>query len=322
MPPKLPSARGRRGRGGKAASQRLKATADGKIAEMDDIEILANKLWLGDKGVRWSDDSIVDIMRTHIVDKQYTRSSLQTLERLQYFECYLWVNYVSTDDSLVSDAHIMSILLMANEKYQQGVITSMWPLMEGQAFGRLFDRVVRMTTNILSSQETVGLMDNLSACSVVVQFLIACFGSLETESVRNACMPITSLALWEYIDDTRVLVEKEFERMPQLRKFAKHLRKKKNAGDVLLPALLRDFIAMLFDEENTVGRLAYCTKFAELLVDLESQLATRRYVNLLLVDHQVLDLCLLSEWYRLGSGTEPAGDGEHWRLAKKFRDMV
>ncbi|KAJ2792967.1 hypothetical protein H4S07_007189, partial [Coemansia furcata] len=266
-----------RGRGGKAASQRPKATADGKIAEMDDIEILANKLWLGDKGVRWSDESVVNIMRTHIVGKQYTRSSLQTLERLQYFERYLWANYVSTDDSLVSDAHIMSILLMANEKYQQGVITSMWPLMEGQAFGRLFDRVVRMTTNILSSQEAVGLMDNLSARSVVVQFLIACFGSLETESVRNACMPISSLALWEYIDDTRVLVEKEFERMPQLRKFAKHLRKKKNAGDVLLPALLRDFIAMLFDEENTVGRLAYCTKFAELLVDLESQLATRRY---------------------------------------------
>ncbi|KAJ2866518.1 hypothetical protein GGH94_001486 [Coemansia aciculifera] len=320
MPPKSSSGRGGRGRGrgrGGKASQQPRATASANGAEMDDIEILANKLWLGNKGVNWSDESVVDIMRTHIVGKQYARSSLQTLERLQYFELYLWANYISTDDTLVSDTHIMSILLMANEKYQQGVISSMWTAMEGLAFGRLFDRVVRMTTSILSTQMAVGLVDVLSARSVVAQFLIACFGSLETECVRTACMPLASLALWEHIDDTRVLVEAEFERMPQLRKFAKHLKKKRSANGDLLPALLRDFIAMLFSGDNSLGRLAYCTKFVELLVDLESQLATRRYVNLLLVDYQVLDLCQVSEWYRMGSDAEPVG-----RLAKRFRDMV
>ncbi|KAJ2743602.1 hypothetical protein GGI19_006679, partial [Coemansia pectinata] len=320
MPPKSSSGRGGRGRGrgrGGKASQQPRATASANGAEMDDIEILANKLWLGDKGVNWSDESVVDIMRTHIVGKQYARSSLQTLERLQYFELYLWANYISTDDTLVSDTHIMSILLMANEKYQQGVISSMWTAMEGLAFGRLFDRVVRMTTSILSTQMAVGLVDVLSARSVVAQFLIACFGSLETECVRTACMPLASLALWEHIDDTRVLVEAEFERMPQLRKFAKHLKKKRSANGDLLPALLRDFIAMLFAGDNSLGRLAYCTKFVELLVDLESQLATRRYVNLLLVDYQVLDLCQVSEWYRMGNDAEPVG-----RLAKRFRDMV
>ncbi|KAJ2060129.1 hypothetical protein GGH13_006829 [Coemansia sp. S155-1] len=310
MPPKSSSGRGRRGRGGKAAQQ-PRATAGANSTEMDEIEVLANKLWLGDKGVNWSDESVADIMRTHIVGKQYARSSLQTLERLQYFELYLWTNYLSTDDALVSDAHVMSILLMANEKYQQGVITSMWVAMEGEAFGRLFDRVVCMTRSILSTGTDIGFVDALSARSVVVQFLIACFGSLETENVRTACMALTSLALWEHIDDTRVLVEAEFERMPQLRKFAKHLKKKPSANGDLLPALLRDFIAMLFAGDSRSECLAYCTKFIELLVDLESQLATRRYVNLLLVDYQILDLCQVSEWY-----------GNDLLVAKRFRDMV
>ncbi|KAJ2259755.1 hypothetical protein GGI01_003439 [Coemansia sp. RSA 376] len=313
MPPKSSSGRGgrgQRGRGGKAAQQ-PRATAGANSTEMDEIEVLANKLWLGDKGVNWSDESVADIMRTHIVGKQYARSSLQTLERLQYFELYLWANYLSTDDTLVSDAHVMSILLMANEKYQQGVITSMWGAMEGEAFGRLFDRVVCMTRSILSTGTDIGFVDALSARSVVVQFLIACFGSLETENVRTACMALTSLALWEHIDDTRVLVEAEFERMPQLRKFAKHLKKKPSANGDLLPALLRDFIAMLFAGDSRSECLAYCTKFIELLVDLESQLATRRYVNLLLVDYQILDLCQVSEWYR-----------NDLLVAKRFRDMV
>ncbi|KAJ2489397.1 hypothetical protein IWW37_004019 [Coemansia sp. RSA 2050] len=312
MPPRSSSARGRRG---KAAPQKPRATAN--ASEMDDIEVLANKLWLGDK--RWSDESVVDIMRVHIVGKHYARSSLQTLERLQYFELYLWANFAALDDSLVSDAHIMSILLMINEKHRQGVIASLWAtLEEGRVFGKLFDRVARMALELLSARDkAVGLVDGLSARSVVVQFLIACFGSLETECVRNACMPVASLSLWEHIDDTRALVEAEFGRMPQLRKFAKHLKKKKPGivGD-LLPALLRDFIALMFAEDGGVETLAYCTKLVELLVDLESQLATRRYVNLLLVDYEVLDLCRLSEWYRVGTNAAAAA-GE-----RRFRDMV
>ncbi|KAJ1819317.1 hypothetical protein LPJ60_003838 [Coemansia sp. RSA 2675] len=297
------SARGRRG---KPLSQRSKPTAPA----MDDIEALANNLWLGDKPASWSDESVVDIMRVHIVGKHYARSTLQSLERLQYFELYLWTNFASLDDSLVSDTHVMSMLLMINEKHQQGVIASLWATLKGPAFGRLFDRVARIALGVLNTHGAVGLVDGLAARSVVVQFLIACFGSLETECVRSACMPVASLALWEHVDDTRVLVEAEFGRMPQLRKFAKHL-KKKPLGIVsdLLPALLRDFLALLFAEDR-MG-LAYCTKLVELLVDLESQLATRRYVNLLLVDYQVLDLCQLSAWYRSGDAGE-----------RRFQDMV
>ncbi|KAJ2505859.1 hypothetical protein IWW47_001857, partial [Coemansia sp. RSA 2052] len=51
--------------------------------------------------------------------------------------------------------------------------------------------------------------------------------------------------------------------------------------------------------------------FVELLVDLESQLATRRYVNLLLIDHQVLELCEASAWH-----------GQQDDMAGTFRSLV
>ncbi|KAJ2443324.1 hypothetical protein GGF42_006672, partial [Coemansia sp. RSA 2424] len=296
------------------------AASNGKAKKEDNddgsIESLARKLWLSGSEIKWSETAVSEIMNRHIVGKQYTRSEIQRLERAQYFERYLWPRFTATldtDDS--SDTHILSMVLMINEKHQQGVVDSAWKAMEeekesgggGRHFARLFDRVVSLALGILQSGEkpVVGVVDAAVGRLVVVQFLIACFGSLETEHVRNACMPLVSLALWEHIDDTRVLVEAEYERMPQLRKFAKHLKKKK-VGAPLLPALIRDFAATLLgrraggDPGGGGGggyHLAYATKFVELLVDLESQLATRRYVNLLLIDHQVLELCEASDWH-------------------------
>ncbi|KAJ2474949.1 hypothetical protein IWW47_006599, partial [Coemansia sp. RSA 2052] len=280
------------------------AASNGKAKKEDNddgsIESLARKLWLsGSSEIKWSEAAVSEIMNRHIVGKLYARSEIQRLERAQYFERYLWPRFTAaaldTDDT--SDTHILSMVLMINEKHQQGVVDSVWKAMEEEKekesgdggrrhFARLFDRVVSLALGILQSGDkpvVAGVVDAAVGRLAVVQFLIACFGSLETEHVRNACMPLVSLALWEHIDDTRALVEAEYERMPQLRKFAKHLKKKK-AGAPLLPALIRDFAATLLgrraggDPGGGGGgyHLAYATKFVELLVDLESQLATRR----------------------------------------------
>ncbi|KAJ2745054.1 hypothetical protein GGI20_002463 [Coemansia sp. BCRC 34301] len=255
-------------------------------------------LWLcDDKDAckKWSEESVADIMGTYIESTQYSRANLQQLERHQYFERYLWPNFVqASDPSSVSDTHTLSMVLMVNEKYQQGVIGSVWEE-TGEGFGRLFGRVVGLAFDVVSGKASV---DALAGRLAVAQFLIACFGSLETSSVRTACMGLVTVCLWEHIDDTRVLVEAEYEQTPQLRRLAKHLRKKKSKDMDLLPVLLRDFVAILFTQPDGVaGSLAYGIKLAELLVDLESQLATRRYVNLLVVDHQVVELCQASKWY-------------------------
>ena len=39
------------------------------------------------------------------------------------------------------------------------------------------------------------------------------------------------------------------------------------------------------------GHASYCDRFVELLIDLESQLPTRRYFNTLVDDHHVVVAC-------------------------------
>ena len=50
--------------------------------------------------------------------------------------------------------------------------------------------------------------------------------------------------------------------------------------------------------ENVKGSVTYCERFMELLSDLESQLPTRRYVNTLLKDLNILALIRLSPMFR------------------------
>ncbi|KAJ1939405.1 hypothetical protein EC988_007318, partial [Linderina pennispora] len=57
---------------------------------------------------------------------------------------------------------------------------------------------------------------------------------------------------------------------------------------------IKTFLTALY-EDQTVG---FCIKSIELLADLLSQLATRRYVKLLIVDYQVLELCARSSMYK------------------------
>lgn len=64
-----------------------------------------------------------------------------------------------------------------------------------------------------------------------------------------------------------------------------------------LSKLIVDFLTML--EENTEANLTmYANRFLEFLVDLLSQIFTRRYFNVLFHDHLVMPLILSSEFFK------------------------
>ncbi|EAA61660.1 hypothetical protein AN7014.2 [Aspergillus nidulans FGSC A4] len=66
-----------------------------------------------------------------------------------------------------------------------------------------------------------------------------------------------------------------------------------------LYTMLLDFLRRLNGaEKDQADNLRYCERFLEFLVDLESQLPTRRYVNTLLKDLHLLPLMRLSRLYR------------------------
>ncbi|KAJ2354635.1 hypothetical protein GGF43_003148, partial [Coemansia sp. RSA 2618] len=93
---------------------------------------------------------------------------------------------------------------------------------------------------------------------------------------------------------------RELDAVAQLRRFWKHESKKWTAGKRVTEAQAernrrdRDFIPELIRDllRSASEHSAFAAKTLELLIDLESQLATRRYVNLLLADWQLVDLCV------------------------------
>ncbi|KAJ2719311.1 hypothetical protein GGI07_005286 [Coemansia sp. Benny D115] len=273
--------------------------------ESEIIEKLAREHWHETKSApKWSEKLAESIMSTHIVGSKFSRASLQALERYRYLEEYLWPHFTSS----ASNVHLLSILLLANEKHRQHLLRETWSAL-GSHIGTLVDRVVALVNREFAteyaSESLVGGLDRVSVRSVVAQFLTGCFGSLESEHVRNSCMPLVSVALWTHVQG-KALVEREFTKTPQLRKFSKHLARRCVAGKHateeearanchrrdFLPHLLKDLIQTIYAAATAddLGAISSCCKLLELLLVICSQLPTRRFANLLMVDYGMVQL--------------------------------
>ena len=155
-------------------------------------------------------------------------------------------------------------------------------------------------------------IDNSLAISsrlAILSFIISAFQSLENVLVRKECAPLVSISIWHNLpsDEAR---ERILGKGPMLKKAWRAAAKRYDAGDEPTKAKMRferswlytmllDFLRRLnVPEKEQTDDLRYCERFLELLVDLESQLPTRRYVNTLLKDLNLLPVLRLSQLYR------------------------
>lgn len=143
----------------------------------------------------------------------------------------------------------------------------------------------------------------------ILSFIISAFQSLENVSVRKECAPLVSISIWHNLpsDEAR---ERILGKGPMLKKAWRAAAKRYDAADETtkgkvrferswLYTVLLDFLRRLNSpEKDQADDLRYCERFLELLVDLESQLPTRRYVNTLLKDLNLLPVIRLSQLYR------------------------
>lgn len=160
----------------------------------------------------------------------------------------------------------------------------------------------------------------------IISFIISAFQSLENVLIRKECAPLVSISIWHNIssDETR---ERVLGKASTLRKAWRASAKRYEAGDETTKAKLRferswlytmllDFLRRLNGpEKDQSENLRYAERFLELLVDLESQLPTRRYVNTLLKDLNILPVIRLSQLYR---GPENALFRDFYNLLKHF----
>jgi intron-binding protein aquarius len=146
----------------------------------------------------------------------------------------------------------------------------------------------------------------------------------------QSVLPLVSLPLWKSVSAGRV--ELEIRRHPNLKRHWDRLqepsgaavaeaaegrkpkggavKKRRRDGDdaadgdrkaaeaAFVPSLLRSFLGVVeslpADDAVPADVLTYCERFVELLADLLSQLPTRRFLRLLVLDQHVLVRCRMS----------------------------
>ena len=143
----------------------------------------------------------------------------------------------------------------------------------------------------------------------LITFITGAFQSLDSGIIRKECAPLVSIGIWHNLHSETVRKQKLEKIVPFLKAW-RAAAKRFDGADAPTQARLRferswlyslilDFLNKLYSTESASheANIAYCERVLELLADLESQLPTRRYVNTLLQDLNLLPAINSSPMY-------------------------
>ncbi|CAL9183877.1 unnamed protein product [Musa hybrid cultivar] len=238
------------------------------------------------------------------------------LEVSQYLENYLWPNF---DPESATFEHVMSMILMVNEKFRENVAAWICFHNRKDAFRGFLRRVL-----LLKEQ---GRALSIAEKTNYLLFMINAFQSLEDEIVSETILKLVSLQLWHSLSLGRFQIELCLN--PHLIKKWKKMTKKeakeaKKGGQPFDPSkvlevrflrnLIEEFLEILdskvihqnlsghevsdsYDKLVDESSVLYCERFMEFLIDLLSQLPTRRFLKPVVSDAAVVPKCHLSALY-------------------------
>ncbi|KAF6024345.1 AQR [Bugula neritina] len=266
--------------------------------ESDVISQLAAENWSGSTAKSFSSEIVENIYTNELGAVK----KVMMLEVSQYLEKYLWKFYVPHKSSL---SHVISIMIMVNEKFRERVPA--WEAFKNSPdnFPGFFEDVTRL---IISP-------DSLSYKSqtVVLVFLIHIFNSLEVDLIRQHAQKLVSLSIWTNLKPGRL--SELYKETPKMKKFMSAIKKQDGrlSKEELQKAVFeRQFLYRLITErfyptlhsiteKDSTDKTHYCERVLELLIDLQAQLPTRRFLNTLLDDLHVVVTCKRSLVFQKGS---------------------
>ncbi|XP_067939363.1 RNA helicase aquarius-like [Watersipora subatra] len=215
------------------------------------------------------------------------------LEVSQYLELYLWKHF-SVASSL---SHLMSIVTMVNEKFKERVPA--WEAFKKspEKFPEFFQSVLKLTLN-------PGAL-SFESQTLLLIFLIHIFNSLEVDMIREQAQKLVSIHIWTNLKSGRL--NEILKRTPKMKKFMLAIKKQDarlSEEDLRITQFERNFFYKLLKEcfcktlgtvkEKLAGdsdKVHYCERVLELLIDLQAQLPTRRFLNTLLDDMHLVVTC-------------------------------
>ncbi|KAJ8958746.1 hypothetical protein NQ318_016474 [Aromia moschata] len=271
----------------------------------DRITQLAEKYWAPhtqDKHLDFDPDVIEDIYMQDIRGSNFSIRRIMVLEFSQYLENYLWQNYKAR----ASFAHMISIVIMVNEKFRERV--QVW-----QAFRKRSDHFPDFFQQVLHAcLEKDELLINLREQTALLVFLNHCFNSMEEALCRDQVKRLVSLSMWVSLQPARR--EYEFKKCPKWKKYWRAIQRKDKPEQMEKLMWERNFLHKLMlrflDTLDTISvdgicpsdKIHYCERFLELITDLEALLPTRRFFNTVLDDCHLVVRCQLSALVRRQEG--------------------
>jgi len=203
----------------------------------DALTSLSLDYWASEASNRPYDPRIIeDIYFKELKPKQFELQRIMLLEVSHYLENYLWPNF---DQKKSTFAHIMSLIIMINEKFREGVKAWDTFLGSSEKFPAFFERVLKLQTEKLSPTEKC----------FFISFWINIFQSLEEPMVRKECSKLVSLQLWAELSPEKL--ESELKNSAKLRKLWQETQTKLDNSPrgtlerKFLPSLIEEFLSVI-----------------------------------------------------------------------------
>ncbi|XP_047322959.1 RNA helicase aquarius [Impatiens glandulifera] len=274
----------------------------------------------------FSPELVNEIYETELVVKSGRNpvplQRVMILEVSQYLENYLWPNF---DPKTASFEHVMSMILMINEKFRENIAAWSCFYSRKDMFKEFLECVLRLKE---------GRSLSIAEKTNYLLFMINAFQSLEDEIVSQNILRLASLQCWHSLSYGRFQMELCLNRdlMKRWKRTTKKAKEAMKRGEVFDPStmveatfvrnLIHEFLEVLDSKvfpnrengnENDMldasefleagdACILYCERFMEFLIDLLSQLPTRRFLKPLIADVAVVSKCHLSTLYRHEKG--------------------
>ncbi|XP_073950927.1 RNA helicase aquarius-like [Choristoneura fumiferana] len=184
----------------------------------DRITQLANQYWspqTEDSHLPYDAGIVESIYQAEILGSNFSVRRIMMLEFSQYLECYLWPQYRGGE---ATRAHMMSIIVMINEKFRERVPAWQAFLKKPEHFPAFFEQVLR--ASVAEDQSS----RNMREQTALLLFLNHCFGSMEVQLCRDQVKRLVSLSMWISLQEGRR--NQEFKAVPKWRKYWRAIQKK------------------------------------------------------------------------------------------------
>ncbi|KAJ3347526.1 hypothetical protein HDU83_002042 [Entophlyctis luteolus] len=201
--------------------------------------------------------------------------------------------------------HVLSIAAMVNEKFRERVANG-WSTVTADAekFSVFFRTAIKLII-----AESLGIPERKG----LLVFLINSFQSLENAVVRAEAMKLVGISVWHSLRDIEKL-EMELSKAAGLRKTWNKAEKKRASASkdsifneqFFMSTLVKLYYQVLASipfppTQSHHQEVMFCERFVEFVIDLISQLPTRRYLNTLLKDHHFFLTSVRSDLFKYGN---------------------